>query len=61
MTRNEFLLFLMVTFIVVMIWVVSDIIHTRKNVKISPDLEQVSQEIIPTFDQKTLDQIKNLP
>ncbi len=50
MTRKEFLIISVLTFITICAWVVFDIIHTRENTEISPKLQEVIQPIGPDFD-----------
>lgn len=55
MTRREWLVAVILTFITVCAWVVFDIIHTRSQVEISPVWEEAKQPIDPQFDLKALE------
>lgn len=50
MTRKEWLIAAILTFITICAWVVFDILHTRSNVEISPKLQQIIEPISPEFD-----------
>lgn len=54
MTKKQWLIAAILTFITILTWVVSDIIHTRSQVEISPQLQQVIEPISPNFDTKNL-------
>jgi len=57
MNRKEFLFVVIVSFIVVAVWIVSNIYQERSNVAVAPELQGAIQSINPNFDQKTLDKI----
>lgn len=50
MTRREFLIIAIATFITAIAWAVFDILHARANVEVSPKLQQVIEPIDPNFD-----------
>lgn len=58
MSKREFFIIAIITFITIVSWVVADIFHTRAQVGISPKLQQVIEPIEPDFDQEA---IKLLP
>ncbi len=58
MNRKEFIITLVATFIVVMIWIIADILHTRTSVPTSSNLNLLIEPLNPTFDQQTLEKIK---
>lgn len=59
MKKNQLIFILVVTFIVVMSWVVFDIIHTKASVPLNSQLNEAIEPINPEFDQTVLDQVKN--
>ena len=50
MDRKEFLIIVIATFITFVAWVFFDIIHTRSNVEISIQLQEVIEPLDPNFD-----------
>ncbi len=59
MNRKEFVILLVITFIVIMIWLAFDIFfRTKPSVEADPNLQTIIEPINPKFDQTTLDQIK---
>jgi hypothetical protein len=60
MNRKEFLLIIIITFIVVMVWVASNIYHDRSNTNIDPEIAPLLEDITPNFDQETLDKVKKI-
>jgi hypothetical protein len=50
MNRKEWLIAAILTFITVVAWIVFDIIHTQKQVEISPEVQEVLEPISPDFD-----------
>lgn len=59
-SKPPFLVFLVITFLVIITWVTFNIIHTRSSVPDNPKVEQVIQPINPNFDQKALDYIRQI-
>lgn len=49
MTRKEWLFAAIITFITVCAWVIFDIIHTRSQVQIPTELQQIIEPITPDF------------
>lgn len=49
MTRKEWLFAAIITFITVCAWVIFDIIHTRSQVQIPTELQQIIEPISPDF------------
>ena len=61
MTKKEFIIVLVITFIATMVWVISDIIfNTKPSVIIDAKLQSSLEDISPSFDNKILDQISKL-
>lgn len=61
MSKKQFIFVLICTFIVVVIWVIADLIHTKPSVPLNPKLETLLDQINPQFDQAVLEQVKNGP
>lgn len=57
MEKKEFVLVIIFTFVVVMIWIASDIYHTHSNITISPKLKQTLEPVDPNFDTATLKRV----
>lgn len=55
MTKKEWLVAVILTFIIVCAWVIFDIIHTRSQVEISAEWQEAKQPIDPKFDLKALE------
>ena len=49
MTRKEWLIAVILTFITICAWVIFDILHTRSQVEISPKILEVIEPISPQF------------
>ncbi len=58
MTRKEFFIIAIITFITFLSWVSFDILHKRSQVEILPSWQQIIEPINPNFDT---DAIKLLP
>lgn len=54
MTKKEWLIAAILTFITVCAWVVFDIIHARAQVQIPTQLQQVIEPISPDFNTQSL-------
>lgn len=57
MTKKEWLIAAILTFITICAWVIFDIIHTRSSVEIPKDVQEVLEPINPNFDTKILEQL----
>lgn len=55
MTRKEWLIAAILTFITVLSWVIFDIIHTRSQVQIPPKLQEAIEPISPDFNTQSLE------
>lgn len=55
MTRKEWLLAAIFTFITIMAWVIFDVLHARSEVEISPKLQEVIEPINPNFNTESLE------
>ncbi len=60
MSKKEFITILAITLIVIIVWVTSDLVHTRSNSKDLPDVQKYLEPLEPNFDKQTLDRISNL-
>lgn len=54
MTGRQVLLIVIATFITAIIWVVVDILHSRSQVQIPAQTQQLIEPIDPNFDQEVL-------
>ncbi len=57
MTRKEWLVAAICTFITVCAWVIFDIIHTRAKVEIPAETQQLIEPINPELNTKTLESL----
>lgn len=55
MTRKEWLIAAIFTFITALAWVAFDILHTRSQVEIPSNLQQIVEPINPQFNLKALE------
>lgn len=55
MTRKEWLVAAILTFMTICAWVIFDILHTRAQVEIPQKLQEVIEPISPDFDTKALE------
>lgn len=60
MIKKDWIVVLVITFIVFMIWLLSDLYHTRPGVEITPKLQEALDPLNPTLDPQTLEKIKQL-
>lgn len=58
MTKKEWLIAAILTFITIISWVIFDILHNRASVEISTKLQEVIEPINPEFDIKSLESIQ---
>ncbi len=49
-TKKEWLIATVLTFLTVCAWVIFDVLHTRSQVEIPQDLQEVIEPINPSFD-----------
>lgn len=61
MNKKEFIIILTSTFIAIMVWIVSDIYHTKASIPIDPKLQKILDPVDPNFDSETLKLIQNPP
>lgn len=59
MTNKQFLYLAIATFITVVIWVTSDLIHSQANTQIPSDINKIMEPISPDFDKEVLNEIGN--
>lgn len=55
MTKKQWLIAAILTFITICIWVTSDILHARSQVEIPSNLQQIIEPIDPNFDTQGLE------
>jgi hypothetical protein len=60
MPNKQFVLVTIVTFIVIVIWIIADVLHTQPSVQVDPKLTTLLTPISPNFDQKVISQIKEV-
>lgn len=60
MSNRQFVIVVIITFIVIVIWMVADIWHTKPSVEVNPKMATLLTPIDPTFDQKIISQIKEV-
>jgi hypothetical protein len=60
MNNRQFVIVIVITFIVIIIWIIADILHTQPSVEINPKLTTLLTPINPNFDQKVVAQIKEI-
>ena len=56
MTKKEWLIATILTFLTICAWVIFDIVHTRSNVEIPQNLQDIIEPIDPNFDTKIIEQ-----
>ncbi len=54
MTKKEWLIATIFTFITILAWVMFDILHTRSQVEIPSNLQQIIEPISPEFNLKAI-------
>ncbi len=52
MTRKEWLIAAILTFITILAWVIFDILHTRASVEIPPKIQEIIEPINPELNTK---------
>lgn len=55
MTRKEWLLAAILTFITILAWVVFDILHSRSQVEVPSKIQEVIEPISPDFNTSVLE------
>ena len=60
MQRKEVVIIAVITFIVVVAWIATSVLGTKSSAPVNPKINEVIEPIDPTFDQTTIDRIKNL-
>lgn len=56
MTRKEWLIATILTFITICAWVIFDILHTRAQVEISPKIQEIIEPVNPEFNTSGIEQ-----
>lgn len=57
MTKKEWLIAVILTFITICAWVIFDILHTRAKVEIPPQIQEIIEPINPELDTKILESL----
>lgn len=57
MTGKQFLYIVIATFITALIWVATDVIHTKNNVTIPPETQSLMEPINPQLDTSPVDDL----
>lgn len=57
MNQKEFTIAIIITVLVILLWVVADIIHTRSTVTVDSRVQQLLSPLNPVIDTSILDQI----
>jgi hypothetical protein len=58
MNRNQFLTVVVITFIVVIVWVIADILfNTKSSLPPNPNLPSLLEDVNPTFNSEALNRI----
>lgn len=55
MTKKEWLIAAILTFISILAWVIFDVIHTRSEVEIPQKIQELIEPINPNFDIQNLE------
>lgn len=54
MTKKQWLIAVILTFITIVGWVIFDIFHARSQVEISPKIQEIIEPISPDFNTRSL-------
>lgn len=57
MSGRQFLYILIATLITVLLWITSDILHTRSQTDVSTPVQDVLDPVDTTFDQEVIDNL----
>ncbi len=57
MGQKQILTIVIATFLTLVIWVTTDIIHSRSEVRIDPEVAKLLEPISPTFDSEIIDEL----
>lgn len=60
MNKKEFVVILTITFIVFMIWIITDIILAKPSVSRDPRLNSLLGPVDPIFDKSVIEEIKKM-
>lgn len=55
MTRKEWFIAAILTFITIIAWVISDVLHTRSEVEVPAQIQEVIEPINPNFNIQVLE------
>lgn len=57
MSKKEFFIILSITFFVVMVWIIADIIHTKPSVQLDPKIQELLEPTNPVYDLDTIKKV----
>lgn len=60
MNKKEFIIILIITFFVIMVWIFSEILHSKPSVPTDPKLTSLLDSIDSNFDKTILEKVKNI-
>jgi hypothetical protein len=60
MIKKNWFIVLVITIIVAVIWILTDVVLTKPSVGVDPEITQLITDINPTFDQKIVDKINKV-
>lgn len=57
MSGKRFLYIVIATFITIIIWVATDVYHSRLNVQTKPEIKELLEPVNPNFDQQIINDL----
>lgn len=57
MTKKEWLIAAILTFTTILAWIIFDVLHTRSQVEIPAELQEVTEPISPDFNTKGVESL----
>lgn len=60
MNRQQFITILVISFIVLIAWLIFEFLHTKASVKVDIKVQDLLEPINPDFDKETLNKIKDV-
>lgn len=58
-SKKEFVIILAITFVVIMVWIIADIAHSRPNKTLNPRIQTLIQPIEVNFDTETVGSVES--
>lgn len=59
MNKKESVIVLIITFVVVVIWIISDVWHTQSSEPLDAKIPKLLEPFDPNFDMETVNQLNN--